>query len=109
MAIAASIQSAVDEGVPLSDLGFGSRQEIDGSDSTRPEIVTEDHRMKAGEGTSGSSSSCVICCDAPVEAACVPCGHFAGCMACLTEVKMKAFGCPVCRAQIDRIMRIYAV
>ena len=108
MAVAASIQSAADEGVLLSDVGFGSPQ-INGSDNTRPEIVTEDHRMRAGEGTSGSSSSCVICNDAPVEAACVPCGHFAGCMACLTEVKMKAFGCPICRAQIDRIMRIYAV
>ncbi|CAA6662480.1 unnamed protein product [Spirodela intermedia] len=63
----------------------------------------------AGEGTSGSGSSCVICADAPVEAACVPCGHMAGCMACLNEVKMKEFGCPVCRADIERIMKIYTV
>ncbi|KAI3756702.1 hypothetical protein L1987_56524 [Smallanthus sonchifolius] len=26
------------------------------------------------------SSSCVICLDAPVEGACIPCGHMAGCM-----------------------------
>ncbi|XP_012069850.1 putative E3 ubiquitin-protein ligase XBAT34 isoform X3 [Jatropha curcas] len=57
----------------------------------------------------GSSSSCVICLDAPVEGACVPCGHMAGCMSCLKEVKAKKWGCPVCRAKIDQIIRLYAV
>ncbi|GJS72725.1 ankyrin repeat-containing protein [Tanacetum coccineum] len=29
------------------------------------------------------SSLCVICLDAPVEGALIPCGHMAGCMSCL--------------------------
>ncbi|CAK9166801.1 unnamed protein product [Ilex paraguariensis] len=56
-----------------------------------------------------TSSSCVICLDAPVEGACIPCGHMAGCMSCLNEIKEKRWGCPVCRAKIDQVIRLYAV
>lgn len=56
-----------------------------------------------------STSSCVICLDAPVEGACIPCGHMAGCMSCLNEIKAKKWGCPVCRANIDQVIRLYAV
>lgn len=63
---------------------------------------------KAKEGDH-ATSSCTICLDAPLEGACVPCGHMAGCMQCLNEVKAKGWGCPVCRAKIDQVIRIYAV
>lgn len=55
------------------------------------------------------SSSCVICLDAPAEGACIPCGHVAGCMSCLNEVKAKKWGCPVCRSKIDQVIKIYHV
>jgi hypothetical protein len=57
----------------------------------------------------GGSSSCVICLDAPVEGACIPCGHMVGCMSCLKEIKAKKWGCPVCRATIHQVVRLYAV
>uniref|UniRef100_A0A2P2L3K9 Putative E3 ubiquitin-protein ligase XBAT34 isoform X2 n=1 Tax=Rhizophora mucronata TaxID=61149 RepID=A0A2P2L3K9_RHIMU len=57
----------------------------------------------------GGSSSCVICLDAPIEGACIPCGHMAGCMSCLNEIKAKKWGCPVCRAKIEQVIRLYAV
>ncbi|KAF1880125.1 hypothetical protein Lal_00022254 [Lupinus albus] len=57
----------------------------------------------------GNSSSCVICLDAPAEGACIPCGHVAGCMSCLNEVKTKKWGCPVCRAKIDQVIKLYHV
>ncbi|KAG8658559.1 putative E3 ubiquitin-protein ligase XBAT35 isoform X2 [Manihot esculenta] len=57
----------------------------------------------------GGSSSCTICLDAPVEGACIPCGHMVGCMSCLKEIKAKKWGCPVCRANIDQVIRLYAV
>lgn len=53
--------------------------------------------------------TCVICWDAPAEGACVPCGHLAGCMECLSEIKAKNWGCPVCRVQIQQIVKVYAV
>ncbi|PWA98562.1 Ankyrin repeat-containing protein [Artemisia annua] len=55
------------------------------------------------------SSSCVICLDSPVEGAFIPCGHMAGCMSCLTEIESKKRGCPVCRTNIDQVIRLYAV
>ncbi|KAF3961159.1 hypothetical protein CMV_014194 [Castanea mollissima] len=41
--------------------------------------IIEDAPGKAGERKDdGSASSCVICLDAPVEGACIPCGHMVG-------------------------------
>ena len=56
-----------------------------------------------------SASSCVICCEAPIEGACIPCGHMGGCMSCLTEIKSKKSVCPMCRSKITEVVRIYAV
>ncbi|XVF80994.1 hypothetical protein PTKIN_Ptkin15bG0121000 [Pterospermum kingtungense] len=57
----------------------------------------------------GGSSSCIICWEAPIEGACIPCGHMAGCMSCLSEIKAKKGLCPVCRGKIDQVIRLYAV
>ncbi|GLT57289.1 hypothetical protein SLA2020_302720 [Shorea laevis] len=57
----------------------------------------------------GGSSSCIICWEAPVEGACIPCGHMAGCMSCLNEIKAKKGLCPVCRANISQVVRLYVV
>uniref|UniRef100_A0A5B6ZCZ5 Putative E3 ubiquitin-protein ligase XBAT34 isoform X2 n=1 Tax=Davidia involucrata TaxID=16924 RepID=A0A5B6ZCZ5_DAVIN len=66
-------------------------------------------RVEERKEDSGGSSSCVICLDSPIEGACIPCGHMAGCMSCLNEIKAKKWGCPVCRAKIDQVVRLYAV
>lgn len=71
--------------------------------------VVENLCKDEGKNASGNSSSCVICLDAPAEGACIPCGHVAGCMSCLNEVKTKKWGCPVCRAKIDQIIKLYHV
>lgn len=78
-------------------------------DFAPPPVETKDagHAGKDESGT--SSSSCVICLDAPIEGTCIPCGHMAGCMSCLNEIKAKKWGCPVCRAKIDQVVRLYAV
>lgn len=73
---------------------------IDLSTSTDSSIQKTEH---------GNSSSCVVCFDAPSEAACVPCGHVAGCISCLNEIKAKNWGCPVCRTKIEQVIKIYRV
>lgn len=83
----------------IIDLGTDvSAQPIDNEASTSNE-------MKAGD----DSSSCVICWEAPIEGACIPCGHMAGCMSCLTEIKAKKGVCPVCRSNINQVVRLYHV
>ncbi|KAF7145783.1 hypothetical protein RHSIM_Rhsim04G0179100 [Rhododendron simsii] len=56
-----------------------------------------------------ASSMCVICLDALVEGACIPCGHMVGCISCLNEIKGKKWSCPVCRTKITQVIRIYTV
>ncbi|KAL9242980.1 hypothetical protein vseg_016926 [Gypsophila vaccaria] len=57
----------------------------------------------------GSVSACVVCWEATVEAACVPCGHVSCCMSCLQEIKDKDGVCPVCRAHIDQVVKLYGI
>lgn len=56
-----------------------------------------------------TSGTCIICWDAPAEGVCIPCGHLAGCMSCLNEIQVKNWGCPVCRAIIEQVIKVYAV
>ncbi|KAL6639428.1 hypothetical protein ACP70R_023158 [Stipagrostis hirtigluma subsp. patula] len=67
---------------------------------------TEANASGSGNTPSGT---CVICLDAPVEGACIPCGHMAGCMSCLKDIESKKWGCPICRATINQVIRLYAV
>lgn len=54
-------------------------------------------------------SRCCVCLDAPKQGACVPCGHLACCMDCLQEIKMARGECPMCRAPIREIIKVYQV
>ncbi|PRQ36597.1 putative transcription factor C2H2 family [Rosa chinensis] len=67
---------------------------------------TDSSPIQEGEN---ASSSCVICMDAPVEGAFIPCGHMAGCMACLNDIKDKNWDCPVCRVKVDQVIKLYVV
>lgn len=77
--------------------------------------VTGAVNTTAGAGTENSDKkeegvgTCVICLDAPVEGACIPCGHMAGCMGCLKEIEKKRGECPICRAKINQVLKLYAV
>lgn len=74
-------------------------------------VIDDDAPLQSGsaESSSNVASSCIICYEAPIEGACVPCGHMAGCMSCLNEIKAKSWGCPVCRTKIELVLRLYAV
>lgn len=63
----------------------------------------------AAAATEERGGQCVVCWDAKAEAVCIPCGHLAGCMDCLSEIKAKDWGCPVCRAPIQQVIKVYAV
>ncbi|MCO5606024.1 hypothetical protein L7F22_060211 [Adiantum nelumboides] len=60
----------------------------------------------SGDGTGGK---CVVCWDNCAEGVCIPCGHLAGCMKCLAEVKLKNWKCPVCRGPIEQVIKVYTV
>ncbi|KAL9240302.1 hypothetical protein vseg_014540 [Gypsophila vaccaria] len=95
-----------DEALPDGPIHYPT---IDSSDMPTSDIMGASSNNTEDESKKGKSSSCVICFDAPVEAACVPCGHMAGCMSCLNEIKAKNWGCPVCRANIDQVIKVFSV
>ncbi|XP_074583010.1 putative E3 ubiquitin-protein ligase XBOS34 [Curcuma longa] len=93
------------------DMSMTTMETVPGVAETKDDAGASSKTESSGAkaGTSGTSGCCVICLDAPVEGACIPCGHMAGCMSCLREIESKQWGCPVCRAKIDQIVRLYAV
>ncbi|XP_072983559.1 probable E3 ubiquitin-protein ligase XBOS34 [Typha latifolia] len=102
--------SPVDINVPTMYISSGASETKLGSssasDNSRKQTNSE---VKEDSDSASASGGCVICLDAPVEGACIPCGHMAGCMSCLREIELKNWGCPVCRAKIDQVVRLYAV
>ncbi|OWZ23029.1 hypothetical protein PHMEG_0002179 [Phytophthora megakarya] len=52
---------------------------------------------------------CVICFDGPQSAVCVPCGHNAVCMKCAEEILTSTAECPVCRAHVRELIKLYRV
>lgn len=77
-------------------------------DSDSANVIPSSSVGNEGKQSNGNST-CVICLDSPVEGACVPCGHMAGCMSCLNEIKTKNWGCPVCRTKINQVIKLYVV
>jgi hypothetical protein len=50
---------------------------------------------------------CGMCCSQRRNAVCAPCGHRAGCHACLRTVMHTSHACPFCRARVRSVMRVY--
>ncbi|GAB2213492.1 hypothetical protein Droror1_Dr00017796 [Drosera rotundifolia] len=94
---------------PLPDDGPINYPTIDSSPVDVAAFGIKDHVSARSKGKGTSESSCVICWEAPVEGACVPCGHMASCISCLNEIKAKNGTCPVCWSKIEQIIRLYAV
>jgi hypothetical protein len=59
------------------------------------------------DGFDGMGAGCVVCLAAVVEVAFVPCYHAQACSRCANEVRECDGHCPVCRAPITGLQRIY--
>ncbi|GLD97531.1 hypothetical protein PINS_up006221 [Pythium insidiosum] len=56
---------------------------------------------------SSTRGECMMCVSAHRNAVCVPCGHVAGCKACLSRHVRQHRVCPICRADVETVIRIY--
>lgn len=57
----------------------------------------------ADSSSTANSDLCIICLEKRYDAAFVPCGH----MCCCTDCARKVSLCPLCRHQIERVLRTY--
>jgi len=60
-------------------------------------------------GASGAArlTQCVVCCDRPTAAVLYRCGHQCACLRCAYYMHSQRLPCPLCRAPIDDIIRVY--
>lgn len=98
-----------DDNISTVDEGPIHYPSIDSSPVDLPSASSLPAPTEGEKKEDGSTGTCAICLDAPSEAVCVPCGHVAGCMSCLKEIKSKNWGCPVCRAKIEQVIKLYRV
>ena len=54
-----------------------------------------------------AAQRCAICLEAPADHLVTPCGHCCGCEACLTQVMSTSRKCPICRATIGAVQRVF--
>ena len=67
----------------------------------RERLVEEMERMRENGGS--QSDSCVVCLDHPRGVVLIPCGHVCMCILCADNMDT----CPVCRGQIEQIVRTF--
>jgi hypothetical protein len=53
------------------------------------------------------SAECKVCFDKEADHLCMPCGHMCCCRDCLEAVRRGGGLCPICRARITAIQRVY--
>ncbi|KAL3671983.1 hypothetical protein V7S43_002648 [Phytophthora oleae] len=81
-------------------------------DESVASTASEEKKPAVNDGDTTAHSSigeCVICFDGPQSAVCVPCGHNAVCMKCAEEILTTTAECPVCRAHIRELIKLYRV
>ena len=77
-------------------------------EEVRMRVLQEVEGNSSRDGTGGANSNtCVICLDAPCNAAFIPCGHLAACLPCGRRMKRRKGGCPVCRRKLMGAFKIF--
>ena len=54
-----------------------------------------------------AKSLCVICMDEEANAVVLPCGHLCGCESCLNTLLNSGADCPICRAHMNSIVKVF--
>eukprot|EP00440_Ansanella_granifera_P013115 gb/GFBE01014252.1/.p1 GENE.gb/GFBE01014252.1/~~gb/GFBE01014252.1/.p1 ORF type:complete len:252 (+),score=44.19 gb/GFBE01014252.1/:1-756(+) len=85
-------------------LALGQLQEALDEESDS-EMSSEEIEARA-ESLQGQDICCV-CYSAKKDAALVPCGHKSMCLRCSSQMQSRGLACPVCRAPIQSVLRVY--
>jgi len=70
-------------------------------------LKLEHEKVKEKQRIAEDSSICIICFEKDRNAFILPCGHLATCIDCATELQSGSNKCPVCRADIVAVHKIF--
>lgn len=73
----------------------------------QPRNIRMDNEEKEIRTMEVPNDDCVICMDVNRDAVAVPCGHLVSCYSCLESYRDQDSGCPICRGEIEMIIRVY--
>ena len=65
-------------------------------------------KIRAPSAADSSSQRCAVCLSEPASHIVAPCGHQCGCQQCLETLRRSTGRCPICRGQIDSVIRVFA-
>ena len=65
-----------------------------------PEEVSDEEKKDEQE-------LCVICMSNVADYLVLPCGHQCGCESCLTVLRNNKADCPICRAKISNLVKVF--
>ncbi|KAG7398581.1 hypothetical protein PHYBOEH_010855 [Phytophthora boehmeriae] len=77
------------------------------SEQQTPPTEADEEQTPRRQEQEEDDDLCGMCCSQRRNAVCAPCGHRAGCHACLRTVMHTSHACPYCRARVRSIMRVY--
>ncbi|ETI50000.1 hypothetical protein F441_06360 [Phytophthora nicotianae CJ01A1] len=89
---------------PPPNEGEGSNEQESSMETNEEQQISPSMQTQQNEE---EPDLCGMCCSQRRNAVCAPCGHRAGCHACLRTVMHTSHACPFCRARVRSIMRVY--
>ncbi|GJQ12508.1 hypothetical protein GpartN1_g4299.t1 [Galdieria partita] len=114
----ASLKNIVNASFDIQlDIQRSIRQELAGvlhscsSTENNPKLCSQwktSEKTLLVEGTSFSRGVCVICADAAADSLLYRCGHLCTCAMCGRQLIATGQSCPMCRAPIHDVIRVYA-
>lgn len=86
------------------------QEKISATQQNKAKKIRESRPPVRQSDTAGTpTNTCVICVEAESEMVLVPCGHKAICESCARTHSTKLANCPVCRAAVVSIVKVYNV
>ena len=71
--------------------------------------LLETERDDAGIAGGDASRECAVCLVRRKDAVLAPCGHLCACFRCASRLERNADKCPICRATIASVVKVWGV
>ncbi|CAJ2637627.1 unnamed protein product [Trifolium pratense] len=76
--------------------------------SNNQRVQTVEKEEKKSHNKAGKKGNCCICYKMKVDSVLYRCGHMCACLKCANELQWNSGKCPICKAKIDDVVRVYA-